>query len=430
MDILTKLIKRVLSFAEKVESLQKFARVSKQFSLPLCFDSISHQKTPNLGFAEDSKVFVYETMVRRSLRSRKHKHNENEDIISNLTDCILIHVLSFLNAKEAAQTCILSKRWITLWKGLPTITLSSSNFRTEKSLAEFLSHFLSLRDGSTTIHTLDVHCLYYLEPSLFQMIIKYAISHNVQHLLMNFPCRIDLFPSCFFSCHTLTSLNLSGYDILFGQIPIFPKNLNLPALTSLSLKYFSFHRSDAGCVVEPFSTFNMLNRLIIDSCIVQDAQNLCISSTKLVNLTIIMHDCEPKTIIGTYFGLELYAPSLQTFAFSGPYTPKLFASKNVLSSIKHVNIHVTCYWNSKARETSPVLLNWLVVLTNIESLTICLYTLEVLSLVRDLLKVEFPSLFNLKSLKLKTPMPSSKLDKRVDFLIQNSPSTKVDIIHL
>jgi len=321
------------------------------------------------------EVFVYKTMVRRSLHKRKHKDNENEDIISNLTDCILIHILSFLNAKEAVQTCILSKRWINLWKCLPTLTLSSSNFRTMESLSEFLSQFLSLRDGSTTIHTLDVYCLYYLEPSLFQMIVKYAITHNIQHLLMNFPCHIDLFPSCFFSCHTLTSLNLSGLRILFGRIQIFPKNLNLPALTSLSLKYIALHRSDDGCV-EPFSTFNMLNRLTIDCCIVQDAQNLCISSTKLVNLTIRMRDCDLE-ITGTYFGLELHAPSLQTFAFTGPYTPKLFASKNVLSSIKHANIHVTCYWNSKARETSPFLLNWLVVLTNIESLTICLYTLEV-----------------------------------------------------
>jgi len=317
------------------------------------------------------ELFVYKTMVRHN------KDNENEDIISNLTDCILIYILSFLNAKEVVQTCILSKRWINLWKSLPTLTLSSSHFRTEESFNEFLSQFLSLRDGSTTIHTLNVYFPYYLEPSLFQMIIKYIISHNVQHLLMNFPCRIDLFSSCFFSCHTLTSLNLSGYDIFLCPIQIFPKNLNLPALTSLSLKYIALHRSDDGCV-EPFSTFNMLNRLTIDCCMVQDAQNLCISSTKLVNLTILMDDCDLAPNIETYFGLELYAPSLQTFAFSGPYTPKLFASKNVLSSIKHVNIHVTCYWNSKAEETSSFLLNWLVEVANIESLTLSSYTLSVL----------------------------------------------------
>ncbi|RHN76403.1 hypothetical protein MtrunA17_Chr2g0331731 [Medicago truncatula] len=174
----------------------------------------------------------------------------------------------------------------------------------------------------------------------------------------------------------------------------------------------------------------MLDRLIIDSCIVQDAQNLCISSTRLVNLTILMDDCDLAINIGTYFGLELYAPSLQTFAFSGPYTPKLFASKNVLSSIKHVDIHVTCYWNLKAEQTSSVLLNWLVELANVESLTLSSYTLKVLSLVRGLLKVELPSLCNLKSLKIKVVIPSSIRDEMVDFLIQNSPSTKVDIVRL
>jgi len=158
----------------------------------------------------------------------------------------------------------------------------------------------------------------------------------------------------------------------------------LPVLTSLSLQYIALHRGDDGCV-DPFLTFNMLNCLIIDSCIVQDAQNLCISSTKLVDLTIHMHDCDPKTIFGTYFGLELYAPSLQTFAFTGPYTPKLFASKNVLSSIKHVDIHVTCYWNWKAEQTSSVLLNWLVEFANIESLTLSSYTLRVLHTVSLLL---------------------------------------------
>ncbi|AES68012.1 F-box/RNI/FBD-like domain protein [Medicago truncatula] len=83
---------------------------------------------------------------------RHNKDNKNEDIISNLIDCILIHIVSFLNAKEVVQTCILSKRWINLWKSLPTLTLCSY-FRTKETFSVFLSQFLSLCDGSTTIHT-------------------------------------------------------------------------------------------------------------------------------------------------------------------------------------------------------------------------------------------------------------------------------------
>jgi hypothetical protein len=118
----------------------------------------------------------------------------------------------------------------------------------------------------------------------------------------------------------------------------------------------------------PFlSTFKMLDTLIIDRCIVLSAQNLTISSAKLVNLTIRLFIRVPTTYIGISFGTELYAPSLHTFDFTGSFTPKLFGSKTDLSSIKHVSIDLSCH--STARSRSSILLNWLIELANIESLT-------------------------------------------------------------
>jgi hypothetical protein len=157
-------------------------------------------------------------MARGRTCKRQHKDNYNKDIISDLTDSILIHILSFLTSKEAVQTCVLSKRWIYLWKSIPTLTLSSSHFRIKGKFHVFVSQFLSLRDGTTAIHTLNLYRRRYREcsRSLLQKIIKYAVSHNVQHLLIDYTCDIEHFPSCFFKCHTLTSLNLSGemYNIL------------------------------------------------------------------------------------------------------------------------------------------------------------------------------------------------------------------------
>ncbi|KAK2452544.1 F-box/LRR-repeat protein [Trifolium repens] len=83
-------------------------------------------------------------MVRRK-RQRKDTQNE-QDMISDLSDCLLLHILSFLNTKQAVQTCILSKRWINLWKFLPTITLSHHDFRYLSIFREFVSQFFSLRD--------------------------------------------------------------------------------------------------------------------------------------------------------------------------------------------------------------------------------------------------------------------------------------------
>jgi hypothetical protein len=167
-----------------------------------------------------------------------------------------------------------------------------------------------------------------------------------------------------------------------AQPQIFPNSLNLPALTTLSLKYFAFRRSDDG-YVEPFSAFNMLNTLIIHSCVVLDRQNLRISSTKLGNLTIHLYPGQPyKNFPGSTFGIELnYAPSLHTFAFTGDeYIHKLSGSKTILSSIKQLYIDVVYYGNLRRRNQSNIL-DLLVELANIESLTITSTTLMVLYIV-------------------------------------------------
>lgn len=36
--------------------------------------------------------------------------SEIKDRLSDLTDCVILHILSFLNTKDAVQTCILSPK--------------------------------------------------------------------------------------------------------------------------------------------------------------------------------------------------------------------------------------------------------------------------------------------------------------------------------
>jgi hypothetical protein len=302
------------------------------------------------------------TMV--ETRSHSKRGRKEKDRISDLSDCVLLHILSFLNAKQAVQTCILSKRWINLWKTLSTLTLSSTDFKTCTSFDQFLSQIFSLPDPSTAISALCLHYSHFMGISLYQKIIEYAFSHNVQHFRINYAI-IQHLPPCFFSSHTLTSLHLSTNYLFHSDsdlIQIFPNSLKFPALTTLSLKYLGFRRSTSDGCVDPFSAFNMLNTLIIDSCALLDAQNLRISSTKLVNLTIYINDYHASSNFRTSFGIELYAPTVHTFVYSGSdYIPKLFGSKSVLSSIKHVNIHLLSFLMIKP----SILFSWLVELANI-----------------------------------------------------------------
>lgn len=43
------------------------------------------------------------------------------DRLGELPDSLLIHILSFLNVKEAGRTSVLSKRWEFLWAQLPRL---------------------------------------------------------------------------------------------------------------------------------------------------------------------------------------------------------------------------------------------------------------------------------------------------------------------
>jgi hypothetical protein len=309
------------------------------------------------------------------MKKARNEHiieKNNEDRLSNLPECVLHHILSFSNAKQAVQTCILSTRWKNVWKTLPTLTLklsshslnsySSSSAHTLKCFIKFVIAILSKRDAAAPLHVLDLDCDSSIDLQLLNMILKYAFSHNVQRLLIDVKCQIEQFPPSFFSCHTLTSLNL----YVNRQRTLFPISLNLPALTNLSLHSLIFCVNNDGRV-DPFSTLNRLSSLIINDCIVIGNQSLSISSVTLTNLTI-----------SATMKFQLSTPSLCTFDYSGTPLQKLCGTMDNLSSVKHVTIYVPDNKLSKEGNTSLVLLNWLIELANIESLAVSLHTLKVL----------------------------------------------------
>ncbi|KAI5386308.1 hypothetical protein KIW84_072736, partial [Lathyrus oleraceus] len=300
--------------------------------------------------------------------SKRLKHgNENEDKLSDLPDCVILHILSFLNAKEVVRTCILSTRLKNFWKRVPTLVLHSTDFSTFKSFTKFVSKILSLRDGSIALQTLDFERVGSIEPHLLKRIVNYAFARNVQRFGMSVKGDICHILPCISSCRTLTSLKLSVSPKgrhNYGRT-MFPKSLDLPALTSLHLGNFAFCASEKGRT-EPFSAFNKLNSLVIDNCTVKDAQVLCILSETLVNLTM-------RNQSSDLYKIELAAPSLCMFTFCGTPYQKLCGSN--LSSVEEVNIDAEML--SNYTEPPLVLLSWLLELANIKSLTVSASTLQV-----------------------------------------------------
>ncbi|PNX93299.1 F-box family protein [Trifolium pratense] len=316
-----------------------------------------------------------------------NKESENKDRLSDLPDCVIIHILLLLNIKQAVGTCVLSRRWKDMWKHLPALILHKSDFRTIKIFTKCVSKVLSLRDSSISLQSLDFeryNCRF--EPHILKTVVNYALSHNVQQLGLYVNGDIAQIP---FSCETLTHLKLSIHNGI-GHETLFPKSLDLPALTNLQLGNFTFCVGDNDCA-EPFSILNRLNNLFICDCTVKGTETLCISSATLVNLTIYNNSND-------YYKIELCTPSLCTFAFCG--TPCQSISASDVSSLKHVDIHAEAEVVSYNLGPPMFLFSWLLEFANIESLTVTATTLQVLSLFPGMFKLNFPTLGNLKSLRV------------------------------
>jgi hypothetical protein len=105
-----------------------------------------------------NRSFFWPGLSARSLfdgmpQSKKISAGPSADIISALPDALLQHVLSFLQAREAVQTCVLARRWRHLWKSMPVLRVTDGVL--VERVRKFMDHLLLLRDRSN----LDI-CLF------------------------------------------------------------------------------------------------------------------------------------------------------------------------------------------------------------------------------------------------------------------------------
>ncbi|KAL3503226.1 hypothetical protein ACH5RR_037675 [Cinchona calisaya] len=159
-----------------------------------------------------------------------------DDMISNLPDAVLLHILSILTTKDAVATGVLSNSWEYLWINVLNLHLqdldgkkhSFKNFvyrvllqLTAPSIRKFHLQFKSDKD----INSCDVESWFLI-----------AVARNVQEV--NPVCQskppIHL-PRCVFTCRTLVSLALCGRVVI--KFP--SSSFCFPSLKNLDLHYVS-----------------------------------------------------------------------------------------------------------------------------------------------------------------------------------------------
>lgn len=270
-------------------------------------------------------------------RKRKGSKN-NADLISSLTDDVLIKILSLLDPKEAVRTSVLSQRWRHLWAGLPDMynfdtsgmlwpmlkSYDDNQYYTE--LHKFIGYVnqvlvSSSRSTRTSIDRFMVRCsLDINHREDVQTWVDLAMEKGVKELelcltrligvsLRSPPVYLDPFgryaqsPSA----KTLVSLSLTALKIDYSFL--ISVLFNLPNLERLALRgsYCGF-----GSYISIVGPSLKLRHLEISYC--NGLKGISISATKLHSFVFGGHDVDIdfKSV-----------PLLSEVSFSGTYVTRL-----------------------------------------------------------------------------------------------------------
>ncbi|KAL1189770.1 F-box protein [Cardamine amara subsp. amara] len=235
------------------------------------------------------------------------------DLVSNLPDGVLCHILSFLPTKQAALTSVLSMRWRDLLAFVPYLDIDNSVFlhpeegkreRPEiiQSFMAFVDRILALQ-GNSPIKKFSLKCLTGVDSDRVDGWIHNVLGRGVSDLdlLIILDCEGDnyqLSPKGF-ECSTLVKLKIDiGIDIGWVAGTIF-----LPMLKTLVL---DSARIDTFDILLP--ALPALEELVLDDVLCYDS-DVNISSASLKSLTI--------SKCGSFDTLSIDTPSLVYFKYYG-----------------------------------------------------------------------------------------------------------------
>ncbi|GLT95798.1 hypothetical protein SLE2022_134600 [Rubroshorea leprosula] len=328
-----------------------------------------------------------------------------------------------MDAKYAVQTCILSKRWVSIWTHLQVVKLDSKFFKRVVNFRSFISQVL---DHCQTSNVLAVSiCMRKstLEQSLFDKIISFAVSHSVQELDLSFHSSEGVLKSAF-RCQSLRVLKLQGFLRNYGL----PNSIGLASLKTLILCRVVLD-SENHCF-DLFSSCLDLQNLVLDGVFLIFSDIFNISAPALVNLTMSkISFCIRKDAKNPdYASIEkrkvvITAPRLASFSFTC-HRPLLLSMDNspLLENV-NLNIRHSIILDPREDFWFRFLIDMLRQLGNARSVTLSLDLVKFLSEHSRLLKVQPSPFINLESLKVVRGKQNCKaLPSEVkNFLLCGSP---------
>ncbi|XP_012851088.1 PREDICTED: F-box/FBD/LRR-repeat protein At5g53840-like [Erythranthe guttata] len=152
----------------------------------------------NSSFMDDGKRLKIDTKAQTQMNKCGEASfaGGDEDRISQLSDGILVDIISLLPLKEAGRTSILSPRWKNLWKRTPSLDFESQNAY-RPNLKKLLNWVDSVIKSHKSPALKDFRICFPLDRSSDDSItrwLEFAFSKQVEMLELNF----ESYPFCYY----------------------------------------------------------------------------------------------------------------------------------------------------------------------------------------------------------------------------------------
>ncbi|CAN0909895.1 Putative F-box/LRR-repeat protein At5g02700 [Linum grandiflorum] len=354
--------------------------------------------------------------------ARRSKRIQNRiDRISELPECILHHILSFVDTRSSVRTSVLSKRWTSVWKYVPALDFSRGKSRSFRRFERQVDRVLSLRSDSIGLIRVAADSITEERmKDVFERIMNYAASHGVQELSLrvNRYRALDVTRLVCASSRSLQVLKLDRAYINLGLLS------GLQLLKSLTLSQCSFEAGDGAHTA--FTNFPILESLKLDDC--STRIYVTVNGPNLLNLEIV----SAKLV-----RLEIHAPKLQSFTLKTNHSVYTLpeVSKSNLPSLSRANIELMKHMhlflpadgtNENASERQLLLercVNLFKVLHNVQVLNLQVETLELLIQACNSVEHQSSPFKRTKSVNLKFCEGSSSdiSDQVIRFFVGDSP---------
>jgi len=259
---------------------------------------------------------------------------EERDIISQIHESILGHILSFLPTMEAVRTSVLSKGWIDVWTSITNLEFNDSvpfsGKKMQKEQYEYFVNKVLLHLGNLSTQSFSL-CLtsYHYEPSMVSAWISSILEKGVQKLHIQYADKVHFPSHSLFSCNSLVQLALQMTCSL--SIPTFACLPNLQTLSISGIKLVSEFPTYSKDLI---LSFPLLKVFEAKGCEWSTKQNLCIQAPLLEKFSISVWTSLSNEPCKS--SIKIFSPHLTDFSYEGDLEKEIILSNP--SSVQNASV--------------------------------------------------------------------------------------------